>query len=183
MFVALALLLSLAALLAVAYPVLVSVRRTEPAAGSAGEVLEELLAQRDAAFQALRDLNFDHQVGKITDEDFVTFEAHLRQAAADALRALDIWEAQADEDLALDGAVAARRAAFATPGHPCPACGRPTAAGDQFCTGCGQPLPEVQTLPPAPQRAICPHCSRPFEPGDRFCSGCGQTLPEVALVS
>lgn len=53
------------------------------------ERLAELLAQRDSAFQALRELSFDHRVGKITDEDFVAFEVGLKQNAAETLRVLD----------------------------------------------------------------------------------------------
>src|SRR5512146_611585 len=63
------------------------------------ERLGELLAQRDAAFQALRELNFDYRVGKITDQDFTAFEAGLKQHAAQSLRALDQWEAEADGNL------------------------------------------------------------------------------------
>ncbi len=49
--------------------------------------------------QALRELNFDHRMGKISDEDFAVFDANLKQHAAETLRALDQWEAQADADL------------------------------------------------------------------------------------
>ncbi len=70
-----------------ALPLLKEARRqVQPApVVSEQEHLAELMAQRDAAFQALRELSFDYKVGKITDEDFTAFEANLKQnAAADA---------------------------------------------------------------------------------------------------
>ena len=123
MFIALTILLAALTLAAVAYPVIT--HQSEPSqtaapagiTGTATEVLDELLAQRDAAFQALRDLHFDHQVGKVTDEDMVAFEANLKLAAADALRRLDEWEAQTDDalELEVEQAIAARRG---RPGRP-----------------------------------------------------------------
>ncbi len=176
MFIILAILLSFVALLAVAYPVIAATRTAQPSAVSAAESLDELLAQRDASFQALRELNFDHSVGKITDEDFVAFEAHLKQTAANSLRALDQWEAGADDELerTLEEAVRARREALAAGGFACPSCGRPAAATDQFCAACGASLAPVPA-PSAPP-GVCPNCGRPLDPGDRFCAGCGQQV-------
>jgi len=178
MFIVFALLLSVAALVAVAYPVLQREGQLRPRRSSAREELDELLAQREAAFQALRELRFDHQVGKITDEDFAAFEAHLKQSAARALQALDEWEAAADRDLdrALEAEIAARRAALAGVGRFCPACGRPAAAEDRFCGGCGAALPATAApaAPSAPR--ACPHCGRPLAADDRFCGGCGRAV-------
>ena len=88
MFIVLAILLTAAALLAVAYPILAKAPAAKPAT-TATESLDELLGQRDAAMQALRELNFDHRVGKISDADFAVFDANLKHEAAETLRALD----------------------------------------------------------------------------------------------
>lgn len=172
MLIILAIAIAAAALLIVAYPIIARSRAAAPAARSAQEELEELVAQRDAVFQALRDLNFDRQVGKVTAEDFAVFEANLKEAAADTLRALDRWETTADEalDTTLERAIAARRAALTAGGRACPACGRPTLADDKFCASCGAALP----APDVSQ--VCPQCGRPREPADRFCGGCGAAL-------
>lgn len=179
MFIVLAILLSAIALFAVAYPIILRSNSSRPAAAAAQETLDELLAQRDAAFQALRELNFDHRVGKITDEDFVAFEAHLKQVAADALRALDAWEAEADDklDRAIERAVRQRRAASGPTGLGCPACGQPSKPDDKFCAVCGAALPE-QAAPSA--SAACPTCNLPYQEGDRFCAGCGAALGGAA---
>jgi predicted nucleic acid-binding Zn ribbon protein len=150
-----------------------------------------LIAQRDAAFQALRELNFDHRVGKITDEDFVAFEANLKRHAADTLRVLDQWEAEADDELdqAMEKAIRARKAALARAGvsavagvggansRPCPQCGKAALAGDKFCASCGAALPgaAAPVVASRPTRA-CPNCGQAYEAGDKFCARCGQTL-------
>jgi hypothetical protein len=174
-FILLSALLALAALLAVAYPILARRRGSEPAVASAEETVDELLAQREAVFQALRELRFDHVVGKITDEDFVAFEGSLKQTAANAIRALDEWEAAANRDLEpeIERAAAERAALMSAGGVTCPNCGKLGGPEDRFCGNCGAALPEP---PPAPEVIACTHCGRPYERGDRFCAGCGQAL-------
>ena len=49
----------------------------------------ELLDERDQALAALRELEFDHRTGKVTDEDYAGQVGPLRQRAAAALRALE----------------------------------------------------------------------------------------------
>lgn len=49
----------------------------------------ELLERRDRALAALKELEFDHRSGKISDEDYRTLVGPLRRQAADALRALE----------------------------------------------------------------------------------------------
>lgn len=175
MLILLAIAIAAAALAIVAYPIIARARTAAPTTSLAQEELDELIAQRDAVFQALRDLHFDRQVGKVTAEDFTVFEANLKDAAADALRAVDHWEAQADAalDATLERAIAARRAALTTAGRTCPACGRSALADDKFCAGCGAMLP-VGEPPPATAQDACPQCGRPYEPDDRFCGGCGR---------
>lgn len=174
-FIVLAALLSGAALFVVAYPVLTRTGAAQPETSTASESLQELLAQRDAALQALRELSFDRQVGKITEEDFVVFEANLKRTAADRLRALDEWEAQSDKvlDRLLERAVTVRRESLQADGRTCPRCGRRAATEDKFCAGCGASLPAAQAVNAANE---CPKCGRPHEPGDRFCAGCGGPL-------
>ena len=51
-----------------------------------------LAEQRDRALSALKELEFDHRTGKITDDDYRRELGPLRQAAAAALKALDSTE-------------------------------------------------------------------------------------------
>ena len=45
--------------------------------------------ERDRALAALKELEFDHRTGKVSDEDYRELLGPLRQAAASALQALD----------------------------------------------------------------------------------------------
>jgi len=56
---------------------------------AAEEARLTLVEERDRALAALRELEFDHRTGKITDADYRREIAALRQQAAAALRALD----------------------------------------------------------------------------------------------
>ena len=49
----------------------------------------ELAERRDRALGALKELEFDHRTGKVSDDDYRRLVGELRSAAADALRALD----------------------------------------------------------------------------------------------
>ena len=49
----------------------------------------ELLEARDRALSALKELEFDHRTGTITDEDYRAQVGILRREAAAALKALD----------------------------------------------------------------------------------------------
>jgi hypothetical protein len=88
----LAALLAVACVLAVALPFL---REPEPESDSLAELDErercrlELLEARDRALAALKELEFDHRTGTISDEDYRTLVGPLRREAAEALQALE----------------------------------------------------------------------------------------------
>jgi hypothetical protein len=48
-----------------------------------------LAEERDRALAALKELEFDHRTGKISDADYRELVAPLRRQAAEALRGLD----------------------------------------------------------------------------------------------
>ena len=52
--------------------------------------------QRDRALAALKELEFDHRTGKVSDDDYRSLVGGLRREVADALRALDLGTANAD---------------------------------------------------------------------------------------
>jgi hypothetical protein len=45
--------------------------------------------RRDRALAALKELEFDHRTGKVSDEDYRASVGELRRDAAEALKALD----------------------------------------------------------------------------------------------
>lgn len=65
-----------------------------PAGDAAGEHAR-LVAQREAALRALRDLALDHTTGKMSDADYETLRRGQEAAALEALRRLDALAAVA----------------------------------------------------------------------------------------
>ena len=59
----------------------------------------ELAERRDRALGALKELEFDHRTGKVSDDDYRSLVGELRRAAADALRALDRGTGRSDVHL------------------------------------------------------------------------------------
>ena len=49
----------------------------------------ELAEERDRALAALKELEFDHRTGKVSDDDYRAMVGPLRRHAAEALRALE----------------------------------------------------------------------------------------------
>lgn len=89
--------LVLAGIVAAAAVVLVAVPFLREPAPSADLLREpeldgrtlELAEERDRALAALKELEFDHRTGKLTDEDYRELVGGYRRRAAAALRALD----------------------------------------------------------------------------------------------
>jgi cytochrome c-type biogenesis protein CcmI len=83
-------LLAVAAVLFVARPLLRQGPEEELDTLGPGERRRlELAEERDRALAALKELEFDHRTGKVSDEDYRSLVGELRRTAADALRALD----------------------------------------------------------------------------------------------
>ena len=92
MWLALGVVLAVACVLFVARPFLrdpapASDRLDEP--GPQDEIRVALAEERDRALAALKELEFDHRTGKISDEDYAALVGPLRQSAAAALAALE----------------------------------------------------------------------------------------------
>jgi hypothetical protein len=83
------------ALLAVLYVARPFLREPTPASDRLNEPSElerrrlGLIEARDRALAALKELEFDHRTGKVTDEDYRAQVGPLRRDAATALRALE----------------------------------------------------------------------------------------------
>jgi NADH pyrophosphatase NudC (nudix superfamily) len=161
-----ALLLLGIAVIAVAWP-LMEERRGRFSVVQAGETLAEvdplaeLIEQRDAIYQAIRELRFDHQVGKVSEADFTAFDAQLRGRAALVLQQIDAL-GQAEADPELDASLEAEIAALRQ-------------------VNSGAPAGSARLAPvavPAGKAALnfCPQCGHRLQAGDRFCGKCGAAL-------
>jgi hypothetical protein len=85
-------LLAIACVVAVALPYLREPQTAQDALDAPGELDRrrlELAEARDRALAALKELEFDHRTGKVSDEDYRELVGPLRREAAAALRALE----------------------------------------------------------------------------------------------
>lgn len=137
--------------------------------------LNDLLSRKDTTLRAIKELEFDYQVGKVSEEDYARFEQRLRRQAIGYIRQIerltpytaaleDELEAQIARlrrttdsgaqatapDSSADGveAAAAANSSAASSG----AGSVPAAAGEgaRFCTECGKPATATQRF--------CGHC-------------------------
>ena len=118
--------------------------------------LEDVLA-------ALRDLDFDHQTGKVSEDDYTPARAGLLAKAAQAIdrdqesSVGDILEARVKE--------IRRRLDEDVPAAYCAHCGGRLLPEDRFCTRCGDR-----------QTDACPSCGGNVGAEDRYCVECGCRL-------
>jgi cytochrome c-type biogenesis protein CcmI len=136
----------LAAAFFVAWPLLSDARtaRTPDAGSTIGQGDPE--HEKELALRAIREADFDHRTGKLSDEDHAVLRQELEERALRALSALD--EASALRPVApaappATAGVAQPRAA-GEPGGFCPSCGVRFARGARFCPGCGKKLPAAK---------------------------------------
>jgi hypothetical protein len=104
--------LALAAMVAVVAVVFVArpfLRDPSPASDRLDELAPEarerlaLAEERDRALAALKELEFDHRTGKVSDEDYRAQVGTLRRRAAEVLRALEPGEQAPRERMADQG--------------------------------------------------------------------------------
>lgn len=89
---------------------------------------------------ALRDLELDHQLGVVSDDDYGALHEQLVVQAANSLESnagADHDEAAAAIEAAIERRRQQRRVDIV---RFCPQCGRAVEAGDLFCAGCGHSL-------------------------------------------
>ena len=99
---ALGALLTVVSVLFVARPLLRSGKEAHAASGPAEDARVRLFERRDRALAALKELEFDHRTGKVSDEDYGALVGPLRREAAEALKALEREERQEGERARVD---------------------------------------------------------------------------------
>ncbi|MBT3338476.1 MAG: zinc ribbon domain-containing protein [Anaerolineae bacterium] len=131
-----------------------------------------LLATRDRYINSLKELDFDHSMGKIPTEDYPTQRAELLQKGAAALRHLDEYEgakSTSAEDR-LEAVIAARRA-DATGSEELVIDETPAIADDDDLEAM---IAARRSKRKAKSAGFCPNCGHPVMTNDKFCANCGK---------
>jgi cytochrome c-type biogenesis protein CcmI len=143
--------LALGAVAFVLYPLLVAGR---PQARRA-EVPEE--TPGSTAVEALREIEFDRQTGKLSDADYASLKASYTERALAELRT---------EPATVPDPVEALVLGFRAQRRTCAEHGARPESDAAYCSECGRYL-----------AGACPTCGAAItEPAARFCAGCGNAL-------
>jgi len=125
------------------------------ALAAAGSGKAALVERKQAALRALKDLELEHEIGKIDDADYATLQTKYREEAKDVLRELDLEiepyrekaEALAQKHLAKVGLAETPNADALAP-----------------------------QAPPAAEALVCAKCGTKNDPDAAFCKKCGAAL-------
>ena len=101
--------------------------------------------ERALAVQALRELEFDREMRKLSEQDWSELKQQLEARALRAMAALEKLDQRDTAKTAGGGRKRVARIAAAAPGAGpavrfCPACGKPVAGKINFCAECGAAL-------------------------------------------
>jgi rRNA maturation endonuclease Nob1 len=128
------------------------------------------------AVDALREIEFDRETGKLSDADYTDLKARYTKAALAELRAADVTLVavgtaagtveKRDTGIAALDPVEAAIARARDNQKSCGVCGPRPEPDATYCSSCGRYLP-----------GQCASCGTRIElVGSRFCSGCGEQL-------
>jgi hypothetical protein len=141
--------------------------------------IEELVAQRSYLLQSLRELQLDHETGKIPEDDYESTRKKLELEAVKVLRELDEvhggrgWQETIDEELSerVQGIRKRRQDTRSTdePEEP-----RSTGDAEALEQRDSEDVEASQTI----QQISCPDCGKTMEPDARFCSQCGHAFDD-----
>ena len=152
--------LAIVALAVVLYPLFVESAPERPparppATAEAGD--------RQRAIDALREIEFDRETGKLSDVDYSELKAAYTQEAIAAMRA---EESAAVVAAGVSDPAEAAVLKYRTGRLSCVSCGPRPEANAVYCSACGRYL-----------AGACRGCRAPVtEPGARFCAACGSAL-------
>lgn len=159
------------------------------------EARRALEDEKAAVLGNIRDLRFEHEAGKIADDDFEWQDERLRARAREVLRLLDedldTFTRRAEQiivDSLGPGARSPYRAAVkesepskgskksepSEEAHtvPCPSCQKENGADAEFCKKCGASM----------AKRDCASCGTTNDPDAEFCKKCGKKIAEAAAL-
>ena len=147
-----------------------------------GRTRAALEREKTLVLRSIKDLEFDHAMGKLSDDDFAEMGARLRGRAAGLLRQLDAGSGyreaiQMEIDKRLGKSKSAARSKPDTAGRAVSPLG--VARGEGGPTGplaVGEPEKVRPTERGTPTTKMCLSCCTVNDVDARFCKGCGYQL-------
>lgn len=125
------------------------------------DALDSLLSQRDAEYDAIRDLDFDFQMGKLSQNDYATMREKYKGRAAVALQQIDAIGGNGADTPVEEQVTQLRATKRAAP-----------AADDAI----EREIARLRAGKSAASELRCANCGTPYHAGDEFCAKCGNRL-------
>jgi hypothetical protein len=162
------------AALAIAYVTAPLWRPRRPLVEADDTPLAALIERKDATLRAIKELEFDYQMGKLSEEDFERDNVRLRHQAIALMKRIEELAPESEElDARLESLIAQHRQVS------------DPVAGNGVDAGVDEVETETETVrePSAEAKAekiFCPACGAPADPDDNFCAVCGAPLRKAA---
>ncbi len=113
--------------------------------------LSALLAEQDRVLDSIQEIDTDHSMGKVSEQDYQNQRSSLALEGANILRSIDELKRDGAPDepaMELEAAVAELRGKSSARNsqkntqESCPTCGEAIHHSDRFCSNCGEALKE-----------------------------------------
>jgi hypothetical protein len=98
---------------------------------------DRLLDKKATLQSAMRDLESEYKMGRLSNADFAQLEAEFKNDQAIILQQLERLGVTQELDELIENEIAARKARPGKAVTKCPACGAQSAPGKKFCADCG----------------------------------------------
>ena len=131
-----------------------------------GRTRAALEREKSLVLRSIKDLEFDHAMGKVSEKDFAEMSARLRARAAGLIRQLDAGTTYRQ---AIEAEIEKR--VGKAPARPEKVKTSEKAEISEKAT-----TPEKSTPPEKATTKLCLSCCTPNDPDARFCKGCGYQL-------
>lgn len=128
------------------------------------------------ALAALKEIEFDRETGKLSQDDYELLKGKYTAAALEAMRRETSGDSD-DVEAIIAAKVRTLRFALAATSNPptslsatapaCTTCGPRPEPDAFFCSSCGRPLSPLMA---------CDRCGAALIPGSKFCEACGRQV-------
>ncbi len=152
----------------VSYPLWRQGRKTGSGSRAQAQSVEEHQARYGAVLAAIRELMFDHEMGKLADDDYQTLLARAKLNAARIQQELtDAINQKTEPDPALAATIDALVREQ-----------RRNGADEALQVDVQREIERLKQIPVDEESGapLCPHCGSAIEIGDLFCTACGRSL-------
>jgi len=148
-----------------------------------GRTRAALEREKTLVLRSIKDLEFDHAMGKVSDKDFADMGARLRARAAGLIRQLDAGTSYRQAiEAEIEKRVGAPTVKVAADASTSSGSADSDARAAKARPAAEQVAPSTAALEQKDQKAeekrtkLCLSCCTPNDPDARFCKGCGYQL-------